>query len=348
MDISFYISELLEQQGEISVPGLGYLVRTYTSGYYNDAEDKFYPPHHTVQFDPQQINNNDTLIEYIAGKKNISLASSKYFIEKFINQVKEDALVNDVRVANLGWFYTDQGKLSFKPDKQAGNDPELFGYPPVSITKVKQEPVDTTSINEINVMDVPAVEAPNEQLVTEDELYDDVPTKRSYGWIILFGAVILVAGIGVFGVYRYYPDQFEKANKWAQDFTGTKKPVPAKPKVMLKPDTVKAVIPVKDTSVAANTDSTGKITDTAYAASRRHFEIIVGAFKTQGKVNEAFNQLKKDTVDVRIITAKPGKYMKISVGSYLTYDQAEAARFKLIKAKKISKSSITIEFKPKQ
>jgi cell division protein FtsN len=348
MDISFYISELLEQQGKISVPGLGGLVWTYTSGYYNDAEDKFYPPHHTVQFDPQQINNNDTLTEYIAEKKNISLASSKYFIEKFIYQIKEDALVKEVQIAGLGWFYTDQGELSFKPGNLVGNDPEFFGYPPVNIIKSGQEPVDTPIINQANVVETPASEITNEQLTTEDELYDDIPTKRSYGWIILFATVIIVAGIGVFGVYRYYPDQFEKTNKWVQNLTAAKKPVPAKPKAAPKPDTVKAVLPVKDTSVAANTDSTGKITDTAYAAARRHFEIISGAFKTQSKANEVFNQLKKDTVDVRVITAKPGKYMKISVGSYLTYDKAEAARFKLIKAKKISKSSITVEFKPKQ
>ncbi len=93
MDVSFYIGELLKQHGEISVPGLGYLVLARVSGYYNEAEGKFYPPHHLVQFDLQQIEDDDTLTQHIADVKNISLASSKYFTEKYINTIKEESLV---------------------------------------------------------------------------------------------------------------------------------------------------------------------------------------------------------------------------------------------------------------
>jgi len=143
MDISFYISELLEQHGEISVPGLGYLVQAYMPGYYDESEGKFYPPHHRVQFDPQQLEDDDTLTQYIADKKNISLASSKYFTEKYIAAIREDALVKEVPIANLGSFYTEQGKLMFNTAEQVTNDPAFFGYPPVNILKIGQGPVET-------------------------------------------------------------------------------------------------------------------------------------------------------------------------------------------------------------
>ena len=72
MDISFYISELLELRGDINVPGLGYLVQGRISGYYNEAEGKFYPPHNEVQFEPALLDDDTTLAQYIADKKNIS------------------------------------------------------------------------------------------------------------------------------------------------------------------------------------------------------------------------------------------------------------------------------------
>ncbi|NNU34294.1 hypothetical protein HK413_09295 [Mucilaginibacter sp. S1162] len=68
MDVGFYLGELLMQQGEVSVPGLGYFVQVRMSGYYNDNERKFYPPYHQAQFDIQSI-DDDALAEYIAVKK---------------------------------------------------------------------------------------------------------------------------------------------------------------------------------------------------------------------------------------------------------------------------------------
>ena len=46
MDVSFYISELLEQYGKLGVPGLGFLEQARIPGYYNEAEAKFYPSAH--------------------------------------------------------------------------------------------------------------------------------------------------------------------------------------------------------------------------------------------------------------------------------------------------------------
>src|ERR1700743_1058914 len=104
MNIADYLSELLSQHDEVSLPGLGYFVRERVNGYYNDRLAKFYPPHHRVKF-VEELRDDDIFVQYVADKKNISLASSKYFVEKFISKLKEDAIAGTYIFSDLGQFY---------------------------------------------------------------------------------------------------------------------------------------------------------------------------------------------------------------------------------------------------
>ena len=61
MDIAYYISDLLGQQGELTVPNLGYFVQIRMAAYYDNQSKKFFPPHYSVQFDPQIIDEDDSL-----------------------------------------------------------------------------------------------------------------------------------------------------------------------------------------------------------------------------------------------------------------------------------------------
>lgn len=239
MDVSLYISELLEQHGEVNVPGLGHLAQTRVSGYYNAADFKFYPPHNEVTFDPQRLNEDHVLTQYIADKKNISLESSQYFTEKYITNLKEDALYNDVPVANVGWFYNNGGKLAFKANKIT-NDPVFYGYPAVRASKLLSQgttpppapqpaPI-PAPVPEPTPIAVPEPEptAPAYQMVPEriadsveeleepeEELYYEEPrTNRALRTgLIVLSAIIVLLIIG-YAVYVYKPSAFERIENY--------------------------------------------------------------------------------------------------------------------------------------
>jgi len=135
MDVAYYLSELLGQLGEINVPGLGYFVQLRVDGYYNNEEGKFYPPGSKVDFDPQYL-DDDILVQYIADKKKISLASSKYFTEKYITNLRNEAMTKDVPLADLGWMYFEGTKLRFKTSEVLEADPAFYGYPQIEINKL--------------------------------------------------------------------------------------------------------------------------------------------------------------------------------------------------------------------
>ena len=141
MNLADYLSELLGLHDEVNVPGLGYFVRNRVNAYYNETEGRFYPPYHQVKFvhGPPKMK---TFAQYVADKKNISLASSKYFVEKFITKLKEDASKGKFLFADLGSFQSDLDQLVFKPNERIPADPAFYGFPPVDLFKAAQ-PVPT-------------------------------------------------------------------------------------------------------------------------------------------------------------------------------------------------------------
>lgn len=248
MDVGFYLGELLMQQGEISVPGLGYFVQARISGYYDENERKFYPPYHQVQFDLQSI-DDDALAEYIAVKKNISLASARYFAEKYITNLKQQALITEVPIGNLGWFYTELAQLAFRPAPKVADDTIFFGLEPVSISKANDTPLvedrpkvelnfpnrsihpTPSAIEEIQdaamqppfindeAVDIPYYETEPQNNISP-EFFDPAEEHTTSSFsralrVVLFVLIgIIVIAIGIFALYRYQPDTFAKITFW--------------------------------------------------------------------------------------------------------------------------------------
>jgi len=139
VDIAYYLSELLEQLGEVNVPGLGSFTRVKVDGYYNSDEGRFYPPASKLGFRQQYI-DDDVLTQYIGVKKRISLASSKYFTEKYITGLKQEVMSREIPFAELGSLYFENGRIQFRA-AQSIPDPEFYGYPAISLNKKTDEPV---------------------------------------------------------------------------------------------------------------------------------------------------------------------------------------------------------------
>ncbi|GAA4089066.1 hypothetical protein [Mucilaginibacter panaciglaebae] len=249
MDVGFYLGELLMQQGEVSVPGLGYFVQARVSGYYDENERKFYPPYHQAQFDLQSI-DDDALAEYIAVKKNISLASARYFAEKYITNLKHQALITEVAIGNLGWFYTEMTQLTFRPAPKIIDDTIFFGFEPVSISKandtrpVEERPKVELDFTNRSISKPAAVEEVQDGFIRPTPLNQEPVNAPSYETqpqgtispeffdpeeahttssfsgalrVVLFVLIgIIIIGVGVFALYRYQPDTFAKITFWKQ------------------------------------------------------------------------------------------------------------------------------------
>ncbi|HEK22173.1 SPOR domain-containing protein [Mucilaginibacter sp.] len=369
MDVGNYISELLALHGEVSVPGLGYFAHTRVNGHYNEQEGRFYPPSYSVQFDPQFI-DDETLPKYIADKKNISVASAKYFTEKYINTIKMQAQNGDAPLADLGCFYMEDSKLFFETNQNQRNSPDFFGYEPLSLHKVGSAPVQPKQLTQENTTPAPIevnIAAPAEilnpaddddYLSEEEEAYlvNQVrKRKRRTSWLFIILMILFTAG-ALYLVNRYNPALFNVIGKKRE--TATKQPVKdtkvinaaievdkdtaATDTPKTQPATHIAEKPIKDTT-AKNTAPVVK--DEVVAGPR--FEIMGGSFKDDKEANTAIANYKKLGVDAHIVTDAPGRRVKLSLGTYKTRAEAEAARKAILATKKVNKDIYTLEIKPK-
>jgi cell division septation protein DedD len=363
MDVGFYISELLELHGEVNVPGLGHLIQTRVSGYYNASDFKFYPPHNEVKFDHSRLNEDHVLTQYIADKKNISLESSQYFTEKYITNLKEDALYNDVPVANVGWFYNDNGKLAFKANKTS-TDPVFYGYPAVRASKLLSQgttaPIEAPEPEPI-VTTPPVAETINEPIAeqeeTVEELYYEEPESNKALRIVLY---LLAAAILIITVaYLYKPSAF----KGIESYFGTKSTAPKKTTIIkadtnaspadttLKADTtVKTTAPVVATKTAVTTPVTSPpntplTTPTAVGTSANQYAIIVYSATSMDQATTRINEYRANGVDAYIVPGTKAPKIKISAGTFNSLDEARAAMAQLIKSRKIYGDAYAIKLK---
>jgi hypothetical protein len=284
MDIAYYISDLLGQQGELSVPNLGYFVQIRMPSYYDNEAKKFYPPHFSVQFDPQEIDDDDSLSAYIASLKKISQASAKYFIEKYISNLKSQAVIEDVAFANLGKFSSNGIKLSFQPGIKT-DSPAFFALHPVAAYHTDEESLATEPVVQDEFAPAPFIApeyVPETETVAEPEneepfeftpspfpdvIYpanteaefqttpeyasvEDAPVRSIGAWTIIL-IVLTVLAIAFVALYKFKPILFKN---W---FSLHKNPyIAAQPIV---PPAVKHA----DSTMALNTAANLSATDTA-------------------------------------------------------------------------------------
>ncbi|MEO6150074.1 MAG: SPOR domain-containing protein [Mucilaginibacter sp.] len=227
MDLSNYLNEILEQRGEVNIPGLGYFVRVRVNGHYNDEEAKFYPPHNEVQFEAKKVDDDDTFATYVAEKKDISLSSSKFFTGQFITSLLQDAAVKDTEVGEIGWLRSERSKLVFKPKVTTKNDPLFFGLPELAVHKIGNQPVASDPIPELSLTIAPdATELPEleetEQedtfsnsfqpdAVEEDEGYYEEKRGLNIKLIAMIAAGVLI--LATVGLYFYDPSLFGGSQK---------------------------------------------------------------------------------------------------------------------------------------
>lgn len=342
MNLADYLSELLGQHDEVSMPGLGYFVRERVNGYYSDTETIFHPPYNRIKYIPQ-LQNDDTLAQYVADKKNISLATSKYFAEKFVGNLKEQAATAVVSFADLGSFQTEGDQLIFSPSYKLDNDFSFYGLEPLNLRKFTRS-VPLTYPEVIEPEEIITAEPSAQPVETIHEvMVGEVATVPKKNWLtspwFIAAIAIVILALAVWQVFIFYPSAFDK-------FTGKAAAVTTAPPVV-KNDTV---------TKPANTDTAAKAAAPAPAATTpvvdtaklAHVEIIVGSFKTPEKANEEIANLKAKGVSAKIAADVPGPRIKLSAGTYFTRHEAEAAMHILMNAGKISKNSYSQKIYPQK
>lgn len=372
MDLAVYINELLGLQGEVNVPGIGHFAQVRINGYYNEKENKFYPPAHRINFDPE-YQTDEGLASYISNKKNISLASSKYFIEKYVNGIKQQIAINQIDIAGLGNLYLNGSTIGFSENTLSkDNDPAFFGLKPIDVRALSERPAvkyasapilqekeeiaaphpatESVAMELINDRVPPPPVKPTviekEEVQEEPEYEYEEPVKKTNNntWVAIL-LILIIALLALMGLYKYKPEWFDRSKEKQQTFVAvdTTAAQPAEKK-MSNADTTKKVVTKQD-SVAK---VTGPVTSAAIDTSAvEHYEVSGGAYKSLSTANQVIKRYQDNGLHPKLLKHVPGKLYKITLGTYFNKQQGQKLVDSILAATKLRDISLQT-YKPKQ
>lgn len=155
MDIASYIVETLETHESIAVKGLGTLTLQHTSAQIDAETQTIAPPKKGYSLSPTiEESAMNHLIQHICKQRNLSEPSANYFIDKWVEILKDE--VNEKKVAlrkPLGYFTLEDGQffLSENNPANAGADDEnggILSFVKFSFGKKKDEKSKVAALKE--------------------------------------------------------------------------------------------------------------------------------------------------------------------------------------------------------
>ncbi|MBC7916126.1 MAG: SPOR domain-containing protein [Pyrinomonadaceae bacterium] len=322
MDIAKFISDLLNEYHEVSLPGIGTFYTKNASSYFNDG--KYYPPSQSIEF-KEDNGSADTLIQHIIKVKHISESSALYFIERFCENLTTTIKTDkEVDIAPLGVLTkADSGyRFTASPDWKSTS---FFGLP---------------AINEAGIIPnehkfraaIPVAEGVSSTSLEEfDEENEDESPRSSALWISIL-LLVLVAGFAGLA-YVYYPQSFRTLFSQKNKAPKAKVAVPViKPKAIVK-DSVSFADSIlnelekqgmQGSEVKKTPDSVSITTKPVTAAAdtiktpipSTTFEIIIASFGLRSEAQRSAKAFIKKGMDARVIEDTKKPKFKISIGSF--------------------------------
>jgi hypothetical protein len=332
MNVPDYLKELLLQNSEVSVPGLGAFSMVRKNATYNEKEGKFYPPYHQVKFNPH-LKDDNAFVKYLAYKKNILFETASYIVEKFVSGLLEQASKENTAFADIGWFSNDNNELIFKPNDKLVIDPSFYGYAPISLEKLHTEkPKPVYGAPEPSVARTQEEPAELVQPDIEDDEDDEIeqPQRvrtRVSGWFV-FLMVFISGAIILFCSYLIFPAFADRLKTAYQVMVHNK----TGDRLVSK----KKIIPILGRKTEGSTDTAPAFKE---SVETHHFEVVVDLAKNLPAARAEVRRLENLGIDAEILTNVPGVYLNVSIFSSNNYGAADSVLQLMLKTGKISKKS---------
>lgn len=341
MDIGYYIADLLRNEDEVSLPGIGTFVKMRVAGSYNAESNSFTPPSYRISL-KDVSDSPESLARHISINKNLSQTSAEYFIRKFISSVFD--LLQSTGIAEikpLGLLRKDDEKLNFEAFPDFAIAGKFYGLQPVNEQVIRRPPEKEELFQNIFREEEGSS---TEAEVPDEELYEEAE-ETSFGLARISGAaviaVILIAGL----LYAFNPRVKETVNNFIASIQ-VNKAVNKTPDKEITP-----AAPVLNSNGITIADSS--LADTAAIASALHpeedtvsYEIIIGSFGRMSEAETYIQQLSLKGISAKIAGNIPGNLVKVSLGSF---NDEESAQKELNRIhKEVNKDAWIYRPKPKK
>ncbi|MEO6521484.1 MAG: hypothetical protein ABIN91_07400 [Mucilaginibacter sp.] len=343
MDIAGIISELLEHQEKLVVPGLGTFYRSRLEGYYSKEQQQFYPPSLQLQFNPELQEDDNELVQVLATEGSTSVSTARYHLDKFVSGIIQLAATENIPLGDLGTFSIRRSQLVFMPKKLNNNNELFYGLAPVRLRRNRMKEGDMSK----PLIQMPHTEKPsaftaallrgepmpgkplstvNNKEIIEEELDAEgkKPARISTG-VLVIALIILISGISLIAAYKMKPALFDR-------FIGQSGPPPVTittekaRKRQISDSIQRAIQAQKDIGATPVIDSSTKSKILGPEAPRDTFGIVIfkfAAIEGAQKEYDRYRYAKGLVVEIRRNPDGGANPYQLTVAHYFNADSAK-------------------------
>ena len=340
MEIGLYIAELLGEQNEVSVVGLGTFFKERIAGTFDKQLKLYYPPSYRISFKENETSFSN-LGHYISLKRGLSFSSSEELIKKYTDSIQDSLNNSDaVQINYLGSLYKEHESLVFKSSESFDKSDNFYGLKPVNELEERIILVPDEDIISIK----PEQPANYEVHQIEEEIFEEA-TKSKFLPIILISIFTIIAA---FLALFYFNSGFRElvqgliSPKNKINTTTAPSSVPIKvPSITLDSakneliDTLnnkEISISEKANSEVQSQTEVGPINEKTLPVNQKiSYEIIVAAFSRKVDAETYMKELSVKGIYSKIVSDLPGTILKISIG---TFTDEETANIELKRIQK--------------
>lgn len=323
MQFENLIKDLLYANDCVVLPGMGGFIAKYKGASLNTSLHTIFPPQKTIGFNPQIKENDGLLVSAFCALNNCSYAEGKNEVDSWVKE-QSNALTRGEKISwkGIGILFQDRlGKTQFIPDSKGNFSVESFGLEKIVLVPVERE-VQEPAATEVSVIEKRA--------------------EQGSKWIWKAAAVLAlpILGVGIFAL-----SQKIESTDWqyaSYKLLGTKSRISnytpnserSIPTYSVEEETVFISNSNESETVQPQVEQTEVVSTPV--ASKKKYEIIVGAFAVSDNAKRLVRDLKQKGFNASL-SSKKGNLQLVSSGSV---DNYEAALEQLDKAKtEISSSS---------
>ncbi|SDL95686.1 Sporulation related domain-containing protein [Daejeonella rubra] len=333
MEIGLYIEDLLREQDEVSVSGLGTFKKVRLAGTFDRSSNIFYPPSYLLSFIERETSDS-SLSQYISIKKSLSISSVEELIKKLVSGIVELLNSSDsVEILHIGVLHKKNGKLTLIAADDFGTTDNFFGLKPIAELK-NENSIPVQEEKEIAAPVISEEKEEEEEEEEEDEDYEEIKKTRS--WITIFASFLafLIALSALF----YFNTDFNSfiKNKSAGVFSSANTVQEPSTDLIdstkLSSDSIKNAVDsasILADSIRQKSDTTIAVANApaAVAATSEsesiNYEIIAAAFARKSEAEVYILELSTKGIQAKIVENMPGKMLKISLGTFLDEESAK-------------------------
>lgn len=369
MDVGVYVAELLQKIDEVSLSGIGTFYKKRTSAYHDNKQGIFFPPSEEYAFDPGRYEASSALVNYVCSVRNISEPSARYFIEKYVDSVKQSLQIKGyANIESLGKLRSSNNSYVLEP-LQFSSSSVSYGLIPVMEIERKAKKINNSSEPDFSAIRIKAPTAAiQESPLPAPKRETKEPQEKSNKTAIMIVITFLALGAALVAGYFLYPKFFRQKEQSSTVPTTTKtvtnppvkkvdsaqavenKELVAKEaaadsmfeKSITQLDQEKGITVEKPRGSADITIKTSPLreknagsTPTAPSASlpEVRFEVIVAAFNRQSEAEDHVSQLRKKGIDAKVVNDTRKPKFKISTGTFTNEEAAQKERRRLRETK---------------